>query len=289
MYFAVRALSVRYDKVQALEQVSLELERGKIIALIGANGAGKTTTLRAITGLTRPAAGEIWFEDDRLDRLSPSEICGRGVAMVPEGRHVYPFMSVRDNLLMGAYRRKDKAGVRADLDKVFVRFPRLKERIRQQGGTLSGGEQEMLVVARALMARPKLLLLDEPSLGLAPMVVREIARLITAVNREDGVSVILVEQNSRMALRISGHAYVLETGRVALSGPSPELLDNDHVRRLYLGGRGAGFIFQQLDVDALGGGDADGHAVWGLPVSDYKSSRYLALDPSQVVFVCQRD
>jgi branched-chain amino acid transport system ATP-binding protein len=236
MYFAVRALSVRYDKVQALEQVSLELERGKIIALIGANGAGKTTTLRAITGLTRPAAGEIWFEDDRLDRLSPSEICGRGVAMVPEGRHVYPFMSVRDNLLMGAYRRKDKAGVRADLDKVFVRFPRLKERIRQQGGTLSGGEQEMLVVARALMARPKLLLLDEPSLGLAPMVVREIARLITAVNREDGVSVILVEQNSRMALRISGHAYVLETGRVALSGPSPELLDNDHVRRLYLGG-----------------------------------------------------
>jgi branched-chain amino acid transport system ATP-binding protein len=236
MYFAVRSLSVRYDKVQALEQVSLELERGRIIALIGANGAGKTTTLRAITGLTKAAAGEIWFEDARLDRLSPSEICARGVAMVPEGRHVYPFMSVRDNLLMGAYRRKDKAGIRADLDKVFVRFPRLKERIRQQGGTLSGGEQEMLVVGRALMARPKLLLLDEPSLGLAPMVVREIARLIAAVNREDGVSVILVEQNSRMALRVSGHAYVLETGRVALSGPSSELLDNDHVRRLYLGG-----------------------------------------------------
>ena len=236
MYFAVRDLSVRYDKVQALERVSLELEQGQVIALIGANGAGKTTTLRAVTGLTKAAAGEIWFEDDRLDRLSPSEICARGVAMVPEGRHVYPFMSVRDNLLMGAYRRKDKAGVRADLDKVFVRFPRLKERIRQQGGTLSGGEQEMLVVGRALMARPKLLLLDEPSLGLAPMVVREIARLITAVNREDGVSVILVEQNSRMALRVSGHAYVLETGRVALSGPSPELLDNDHVRRLYLGG-----------------------------------------------------
>ncbi len=236
MYFAVRSLSVRYDKVQALERVSLELEQGRIIALIGANGAGKTTTLRAITGLTKAAGGEIWFQDARLDRLSPSEICARGVAMVPEGRHVYPFMSVRDNLLMGAYRRKDKAGIRADLDKVFVRFPRLKERIRQQGGTLSGGEQEMLVVGRALMARPKLLLLDEPSLGLAPMVVREIARLITAVNREDGVSVILVEQNSRMALRVSGHAYVLETGRVALSGPSSELLDNDHVRRLYLGG-----------------------------------------------------
>jgi branched-chain amino acid transport system ATP-binding protein len=236
VYFAVRNLSVRYDKVQALERVTLELAKGQIIALIGANGAGKTTTLRAITGLTRPAAGEILFQDERLDRLSPSEICARGLAMVPEGRHVYPFMSVRDNLLMGAYRRKDKAGIRADLDKVFVRFPRLKERIRQQGGTLSGGEQEMLVVARALMARPKLLLLDEPSLGLAPMVVREIARLITAVNREDGVSVILVEQNSRMALRIAAHAYVLETGRVALSGPSAELLDNDHVRRLYLGG-----------------------------------------------------
>jgi branched-chain amino acid transport system ATP-binding protein len=208
VYFAVRNLSVRYDKVQALERVTLELAKGEIIALIGANGAGKTTTLRAITGLTRPAAGEILFEDERLDRLSPSEICARGLAMVPEGRHVYPFMSVRDNLLMGAYRRKDKAGIRADLDKVFIRFPRLKERLRQQGGTLSGGEQEMLVVARALMARPKLLLLDEPSLGLAPMVVREIARLITAVNREDGVSVILVEQNSRMALRIAAHAYV---------------------------------------------------------------------------------
>jgi branched-chain amino acid transport system ATP-binding protein len=236
MYFAVRNLSVRYDKVQALEHVSLELEQGKIMALIGANGAGKTTTLRAITGLTRPVTGEIWFEDERLDRLSPTEICGRGVAMVPEGRHVYPYMSVRDNLLMGAYRRTDKAGIKQDLEKVFTRFPRLRERMRQQGGTLSGGEQEMLAVARALMAQPRLLLLDEPSLGLAPMVMREIARLITAVNREDGVSVILVEQNSRMALRIASHAYVLETGRVALAGPSAELVNNDHVRRLYLGG-----------------------------------------------------
>jgi branched-chain amino acid transport system ATP-binding protein len=236
MYLAVRNLSVRYDKVQALENLSLELEQGKIMALIGANGAGKTTTLRAITGLTRPVTGEIWFEDERLDRLSPTEICRRGVAMVPEGRHVYPYMSVRDNLLMGAYRRTDKAGIKQDLEKVFIRFPRLKERMRQQGGTLSGGEQEMLAVARALMAQPRLLLLDEPSLGLAPMVVREIARLITAVNREDGVSVILVEQNSRMALRIASHAYVLETGRVALAGPSAELVNNDHVRRLYLGG-----------------------------------------------------
>ena len=236
MYFAVRNLSVRYEKVQALENVSLEMEHGEIVALIGANGAGKTTTLRAITGLRPPAEGEIWFEDQRIDQLSPTEICARGVAMVPEGRHVYPYMSVKDNLLMGAYLRKDKAAVREDLEKVFIRFARLKERIGQQAGTLSGGEQEMLVVGRALMARPKLLLLDEPSLGLAPMVVRDIANLITTVNREDKVSVILVEQNSRMALKVSKHAYVLETGRVGLSGRSTELMDNDDIRRLYLGG-----------------------------------------------------
>ena len=236
MYFAVRNLSVRYEKVQALENVSLEMEHGEIVALIGANGAGKTTTLRAITGLKQAAEGEIWFEDQRIDQLSPAEICARGVAMVPEGRHVYPYMSVRDNLLMGAYRRQDKAAIREDLEKVFVRFPRLKERIGQQAGTLSGGEQEMLVVGRALMARPKLLLLDEPSLGLAPMVVRDIANLIATVNREDRVSVILVEQNSRMALKVSQHAYVLETGRVGLSGCSAELMDNDEIRRLYLGG-----------------------------------------------------
>jgi branched-chain amino acid transport system ATP-binding protein len=236
MYFACRDLSVRYDKVQALSGVSLALEEGEVVALIGANGAGKTTTLRAITGLKQPAAGEIWFEDQRIDQLRPADIVARGIAMVPEGRHVYPFMTVKDNLLMGAYRRKDKAGIRQDLERVFARFPRLKERIGQQAGTLSGGEQEMLVVGRALMARPKLLLLDEPSLGLAPMVVREIARLITTVNQEDKVSVILVEQNSRMALKVSKHAYVLETGKVGLSGPSHELMDNDEIRRLYLGG-----------------------------------------------------
>ena len=236
MYFACRDLSVRYDKVQALSGVSLALEQGEVVALIGANGAGKTTTLRAITGLKQPAEGEIWFEDQRIDRLRPADIVARGIAMVPEGRHVYPFMTVKDNLLMGAYRRKDKPGIKQDLERVFARFPRLKERIGQQGGTLSGGEQEMLVVGRALMARPKLLLLDEPSLGLAPMVVREIAHLITTVNQEDKVSVILVEQNSRMALKVSKHAYVLETGKVGLSGPSHELMDNDEIRRLYLGG-----------------------------------------------------
>jgi branched-chain amino acid transport system ATP-binding protein len=236
MYFACQALTVRYDRVTALREVSLGLNKGEIIALIGANGAGKTTTLRAITGLNRPAAGEIWFEDERIDHLPPADIVARGIIMVPEGRRVYPLMSVKENLLMGAYRRRDQAGIRSDLEGIFQRFPRLKERVRQPAGTLSGGEQEMLVVGRALMAQPKLLLLDEPSLGLAPMVVRDIARLITSINREDGVSVVLVEQNSRMALRISHRAYALETGTVALAGPSRELMDNDEIRRLYLGG-----------------------------------------------------
>ena len=235
-YFEMQDVSVRYDKVQALRHVSMHLEQGQIVALIGTNGAGKTTSLRAITGLAPLASGEIRFDGRRIDRLRPERIVAHGIAMVPEGRHVYPYMSVRDNLLMGAYLRSDKAAIRADLDKAFARFPRLKERIRQQAGTLSGGEQQMVAMSRALMARPKLLLLDEPSLGLAPMLVREIARAITTINHEDKVSVVLVEQNSRMALRISSHAYVLETGRVALAGPSAELIDNDHVRRLYLGG-----------------------------------------------------
>jgi branched-chain amino acid transport system ATP-binding protein len=235
-YFAMRDVVVRYDKVRALKGVSMQLEQGAIVALIGTNGAGKTTTLRAITGLSPAVAGEIWFDGREIGHERPERIVALGISMVPEGRHVYPYMSVRDNLLMGAYLRADKAGIQADLEKVFARFPRLKERYQQQGGTLSGGEQQMVAIGRALMARPKLLLLDEPSLGLAPMLVREIAGAIETINREDRVSVILVEQNSRMALRISSHAYVLETGRVALAGPSAELVNDDHVRRLYLGG-----------------------------------------------------
>jgi branched-chain amino acid transport system ATP-binding protein len=236
MYFECKDLTVRYDKVTALRGVSLGVEQGQVVALVGANGAGKSTTLRAITGLKKPAEGEIWFEGQRIDRLPPAEIVARGIAMVPEGRRIYPYMTVQDNLLMGAYLRKDKAGIKRDLERIYARFPRVKERLRQQGGTLSGGEQEMVVVGRALMARPKLLLLDEPSLGLAPMVVREIAKMIVEVNREDKVSIVLVEQNSRMALKVSRHAYVLETGRVGLEGPSDELMHNDHIRRLYLGG-----------------------------------------------------
>ena len=235
-YFEARDLVVRYDRVIAVRGVSIALRQGEVVALVGANGAGKTSILRAATGLSRPASGEIWFDGHRLDGQNIDRIVTRGVVMVPEGRRIFPYMNVRDNLLLGAHRRRGSGEIRADLDRVYQRFPVLRERQRQQGGSLSGGEQQMVSMGRALMARPKLLLLDEPSLGLAPMMVREIARAITAINADDGVSVILVEQNSRMALKISHRAYVLETGSVALAGPSDELMGNDHVRKVYLGG-----------------------------------------------------
>ena len=236
MYFELKNISIHYDKVQALRNVSIYLEQGEIVALIGANGAGKTSTLRAITALAKPSAGEIWFEGKRIDGLEPASVVALGISMVPEGRHVYPFMSVKDNLLMGAYLRKDREAIRQDLERIYARFPRVKERLRQQAGSLSGGEQQMVVISRALMARPRLLLLDEPSLGLAPKVVRDIARAIVEINRDERISVVLVEQNSRMALKISNRAYALETGRIALAGKSADLLNNDHIRKLYLGG-----------------------------------------------------
>ena len=236
VYFEARDLVVRYDRVIAVRGVSMTLRQGEVVALVGANGAGKTSILRAATGLSRPAGGEIWFDGRRIDGQNIDKIVAHGVVMVPEGRRIFPYMNVRDNLLLGAHRRRDSGEIRADLDRIFQRFPVLRERQRQQGGSLSGGEQQMVSMGRALMARPKLLLLDEPSLGLAPMMVREIARAITAINADDGVSVILVEQNSRMALKISHRAYVLETGSVAIAGPSDELMGNDHVRRVYLGG-----------------------------------------------------
>lgn len=234
-YFEAKNIDVFYEKIHALSNVSISLAEGDIVAVIGTNGAGKTTALRAVTGLTPIAAGEIWFDGKRIDRMPPDEIVALGISMVPEGRHVYPLMNVRDNLLMGAFLRKDKAAIKRDLELMFERFPVLKERISQQASTLSGGEQQMVAISRALMARPKLLLMDEPSLGLAPLIVRDIARSILSINREDKVSVILVEQNSRMALKLSSRAYVLETGRVALEGTSADLADNDEVRKLYLG------------------------------------------------------
>jgi branched-chain amino acid transport system ATP-binding protein len=225
-----------YDHVYALKGVSVDLARGETVALIGANGAGKSSILRAITGLRRIKSGSIHFDGRRIDALDPADIVRLGIAMVPEGRRVFPYMSVRDNLLMGAFTRSDSAGVKASLDMVLARFPRLRERFAQAAGTMSGGEQQMLVIGRALMAKPRLLLLDEPSLGVAPKLVQDIARSIVAINRDEKVSVLLVEQNSRMALRISQRAYALSTGRVALSGVSRELLADDRVRSLYLGG-----------------------------------------------------
>jgi branched-chain amino acid transport system ATP-binding protein len=225
-----------YDHVHALKRVSLDIAGGETVALIGANGAGKSSILRAITGLRRIRSGEIAFRGQRIDAHAPDEIVQMGIAMVPEGRRVFPFMSVKDNLLMGAFTRTDKAGIAASLDMVLGRFPRLKERYAQAAGTMSGGEQQMLAIGRALMAKPRLLLLDEPSLGIAPKLVQDIARSIVAINRDERVSVLLVEQNSRMALRISHRAYVLTTGRVALSGQSSEMLRDERVKHLYLGG-----------------------------------------------------
>ena len=234
MLFRLNDLTVHYQKVAALKGVSLALEDGDIVTLIGANGAGKSTTLRAISGLARASAGEIWFDGRRIDRLKPEEIVALGIAHVPEGRRVFPDLTVLENLHTGAYLRRDREGIAADLEKVFHHFPRLKERRRQRARTLSGGEQQMLAMGRALMARPRLLLLDEPSLGLSPVMVQEIARIILDINR-GGVSVILVEQNAELALRLARYGYVLETGTIALEGESRLLHENEHVRRAYLG------------------------------------------------------
>jgi branched-chain amino acid transport system ATP-binding protein len=225
-----------YDRVFALKGVSIEVHEGETVALIGANGAGKSSILRAITGLKGIRTGEIRFQGERIDGSSPDAIVRMGIIMVPEGRRVFPFMSVKDNLLMGAFARSDKPGIKASLEMVLGRFPRLKERFSQGAGTLSGGEQQMLVIGRALMGKPRLLLLDEPSLGIAPKLVQDIARSIVAINRDEKVSVLLVEQNSRMALRISRRAYALATGSVALSGDSPALINDERIKRLYLGG-----------------------------------------------------
>ena len=225
-----------YDHVYALKGVSMTMQQGEIVALIGANGAGKSSILRAITGLRKIKSGSISFMGDRLDGINAAEIVKKGIAMVPEGRRVFPFMSVKDNLMMGAFTRNDKAEIQNTLDSILTRFPRLKERYSQAAGTLSGGEQQMMVIGRALMAKPKLLLLDEPSLGIAPKLVQDIARSIVAINRDEGVSVLLVEQNSRMALSISHRAYAMATGNVVIGGNSKELLHDDRIKAAYLGG-----------------------------------------------------
>jgi branched-chain amino acid transport system ATP-binding protein len=236
MLFEMRAVSVSYEQVRALSEVSLTLDKGEIVTLIGANGAGKSTVMRAITGAAGIRSGEIWFDGRRIDGLSSPVIVSLGISEVPEGRRVFPYLSVRDNLLMGAYSRTDRKAIPRDLARVYELFPVLAARRSQQGGSLSGGEQQQLALARALMARPRLLLLDEPSLGLSPLLVKEVGRMITRLNQEENLSIILVEQNARMALRIAHRGYVLELGRVALSDRSPNLIRSDYVRRLYLGG-----------------------------------------------------
>ncbi len=224
-----------YDHVYALKDVSIELNEGETVALIGANGAGKSSILRAITGLQKIRSGEIHFEGQRIDGTKAADIVKMGIAMVPEGRRVFPFMTVKDNLLMGAFTRTDKADIKRTLDSVLERFPRLLERYSQTAGTLSGGEQQMLVIGRGLMAKPRLLLLDEPSLGIAPKLVQDIARSIVAINRDENVTVLLVEQNSRMALSISHRTYAMATGSIVLSGDSKDLLNDDRVKAAYLG------------------------------------------------------
>ena len=240
LHLELSGVSLRYGEVRALQQVDLRVPTGDIVALIGANGAGKSSALRAITGLRSIVEGEVKLDGRVINapgqQVGAHELVRQGVAMVPEGRHVFPYMSIKDNLLMGAYTRNDKAAIATDLDAVCERFPRLRERFHQQGSSLSGGEQQMVAIGRALMARPKLLLLDEPSLGIAPQIIRLIARSLLEINRREGITIVLVEQNSRMALALSSYAYVLETGRVALEGPSQELMHNEHVKRLYLGG-----------------------------------------------------
>ena len=230
----IEDLHVHYGGIQALRGISLEVPDGKIVTLIGANGAGKSTTLRTITGLVKASSGSIQWNGQELLGKSIDKIVSSGIAMSPEGRRVFPDLTVLENLKIGAYLRKDKAEIAKDIEWVYSLFPRLEERSWQMAGTLSGGEQQMLAVGRALMSRPKLLLLDEPSLGLAPLVVQDIFTIIREINRQ-GVTVLLIEQNANMALKIADLAYVLETGRITLSGTGAELLANEKVKEAYLG------------------------------------------------------
>ena len=228
----IDGLRVNYGGIEAVKGITFEVPEGKIVTLIGANGAGKSTTLRAIAGLVKPSGGRIHLQAEDITSPSPDQIVSKGITLVPEGRHVFPDLTVLENLKIGAYLRKDS--LEEDINWVYELFPRLKERSWQAAGTLSGGEQQMLAVGRALMSRPKLMMMDEPSLGLAPLVVKGIFDIIREINRQ-GVTILLIEQNANMALRIADVGYVLETGRMTLSGTGQELLHNDAVRRAYLG------------------------------------------------------
>ncbi|AZB40991.1 ABC transporter ATP-binding protein [Bacillus sp. FJAT-42376] len=231
----VEGINVYYGHIQALKEVSLEIRQGEIVTLIGANGAGKSTLLKTISGLLKPKKGTVTFEGKNINGKAAQIIVKQGISHVPEGRRIFANMSVEENLELGAYLRKDKKGIKDDFDMVYDLFPRLQERIKQQAGTLSGGEQQMLAMGRALMARPRLLLLDEPSMGLAPLLVKTIFRIIEEINK-GGTTILLVEQNANMALSVANMAYVLETGRVVISGHPDELNASEQVKMAYLGG-----------------------------------------------------
>ena len=233
-FLEVEDIHTYYGNIQALKGITIEVEEGECVTLIGSNGAGKSTTLRSISGLTPPREGSIRFDGEEIGEVPPQEIVQMGISLSPEGRHVFPRMTVRENLELGAYLRKDRDGIGSDLDRVYELFPRLKEREKQKGGTMSGGEQQMLAIGRALMANPKLLLLDEPSMGIAPILVERIYETIAEINRQ-GTTILLVEQNANFALDVSARAYVLETGKVALHDKSDALRENPEVQRAYLG------------------------------------------------------
>lgn len=234
MLLQVKDIHVHYQKIAALKGISLAIEESDFVTLIGSNGAGKSTTLRAISGLEHANAGEIIFDNTDISALSADKILKLGIAHVPEGRRVFKDLTVIENLHLGAFIREDKDEISKDIHNIFTHFPRLQERKNQSARTMSGGEQQMLAIGRALMSRPRLLLLDEPSLGLAPVIVQEIARILTEINQQ-GVAIILVEQNAELALKLARHAYVLETGTLTLEGEAKGLMDNEHVRKAYLG------------------------------------------------------
>jgi len=234
MLLEMKNIAVNYGKINAIRNISVAVPEGKIVTIIGGNGAGKTTTLRAMSGMLPITAGEITFEGRRIDHLPAHKVVANGIAHVPEGRRIFPDMTVEENLRTGAFLRNDKDAIEADLEDVFTRFPRLRERRTQMAKTMSGGEQQMLAIGRALMSKPRLLLMDEPSMGLAPVIVEEIAQIVEEINA-NGLSVVLVEQNAELALELADYAYVLETGNAAMEGPADELHGNEHVRAAYLG------------------------------------------------------
>lgn len=231
----VESISAAYGHIQALHEVSLSVPEGEIVALLGANGAGKSTTLNVISRLIKPTGGSVHFDGHPIHTRRTDEIVRRGIVQVPEGREIFRDMTVRENLEMGAYQRRDRPGVRTDLDQMCDIFPRLRERIGQKAATLSGGEQQMLATARAMMSRPRMILLDEPSMGLAPLIVEQIFEIVRRLNREQGMTILLVEQNVKLALSVSSYAYILENGEISLKGKAADLMADDGVRRAYLG------------------------------------------------------